>query len=372
MEEEICLLDPRVAPRGKGNRQRSLGRPTRPPGSRQMESAATASPYKESLEKDKHAFFYHSTPGSYSHIWEQFAIYNRFESSSILGQSFHIPQENDDTALQQDSARCFNCGDPDHKVSACPLPANRELISLSRQYYHFFNGSSGPWQRVHTFESHRQQRLDWLEEFQPGEIRGDLLKSALVGNTEEWLRNICTWGYPPGWISDVDPRELVRAKIWSEYDFDNDSLETFEIHGEDEVEAIVIGHNDAEDDPGLDDCAGNASSNNQNEVLLSPITRWAAYPNRYFSTDLLCPHIPTVPSLFPPSWDDTSFVDTTAYLRQHLLSSTPPPPSISPPPLPPDSPIAGVPSLPSSKPYHSHPLSTSIGSESDMELSDSE
>jgi zinc finger CCHC domain-containing protein 8 len=293
-----------------------------------------------------------------------------------LGQHLDVSEETDNLILQQGIPRCFNCGDPDHKVSACPLPANRQLIALSRQYYQIFQGSIGPqWQRIHTFESRRQQRLDWLDEFHPGEIRGELLQDALAESNEEWLKTICAWGYPPGWISDDDPRNRVRARIWNEYDCGNDSSEVFEIHGDDDVEAVpILINNGAEED-------GSAISDNQDEKSLdkqvldsesihnsTPMKRWAKYPIRYFSSDFLFPYTPAKLSLPPPSWDDTSFIDTKAYLCQHDRSfSRPPSPSGAPPPLPPETPAA-VPPLPLSKQH----FSSLLDSESDMEMSDSE
>jgi len=360
-----------------------------------MEPITTRNASRETLELDTSSFFYHSTPGSYSYTWEQSSIYSRIESSAILGQPLEVPEETDNLIVHQSTSRCFNCGDSEHIVSACSLPTNRELIALSRQYYQFYHGTLGPqWQRVHSFESRRQQRLDWLEEFQPGEIRGELLQDALAESNEEWLRTICAWGYPPGWISDVDPRNRVRARIWNEYDCDNDSLEVFEIHGEDDIEGIPILINN-DDEEGADrEQHGNAVSDNQNEILSGkhslsksqepdiirnaiPMKRWAQYPSRYFSSDLLFPYAPAIPGLPPPSWDNTSFVNTTAYLCQYYpsFSTPPPPPSVSPPPLPPET--LAVPSpapipLSESLAYHSLFQISSVVSESDMEFSDSE
>ena len=334
-----------------------------------MEPSTTSKTRNEvegALEFNTTSFFYHSTPGSYSHSWEQSTIYNRIESSAILGQ------QSNDSEETETLSRCFNCGDPKHKVSACSLPANRDVIALSRQYYHFFHGDSEPqWPRIHIFESRRQQRLDWLEAFRPGEIRGELLQFALAGSIE-WLKNICVWGYPPGWFSEIDPRERVKARIWNEYDWDDhDSSEMFEIYREDEVEQISI---NAEEEPDLGKDDGNTVLDNHQAEMLSNkqilrndihgtgMKRWARYPNQYFSSELLFVYTPTAPSSLPPSWDDTSFVDTTAYLFQHYFSSRPPSPSVSPPPLPP----TAVPHLPpASEPY------LSPSSESDMELSDS-
>jgi len=51
--------------------------------------------------------------------------------------------------------------------------------------------------------------------------------------------------------------------------------------------------------------------------------RWATYPNSYFSSDLLIPYSPSAVVSPPSTWEDTSFADTSAYLRQgapHYIS----------------------------------------------------
>jgi zinc finger CCHC domain-containing protein 8 len=240
--------------------------------------------------------------------------------------------------------------------------------------------------------------LDWLEEFVPGEIRGQLLQSALAESNEEWLKNICAWGYPPGWISMFDPRERVRDRIWNEDDGDKDSLsEDFEIHGEEDAVEHVSFHGgpirSSHESGGnvmenkKDVCRDDLFSNHilpEDSHSDTRAGRWAAYPNSYFSSEFLFQYIKSKPSL-PPSWDDTPFHDTMAYLNQFHVqhdrslpsrssdSMPPPPPLESPPPLPPIFPPRfsshGPPTLPSSRtpelPIHSlHEV------ESDMELSD--
>ncbi|OAX41568.1 hypothetical protein K503DRAFT_668029, partial [Rhizopogon vinicolor AM-OR11-026] len=67
---------------------------------------------------------------------------------------------------------CFNCGSPDHTISSCPEPHNRPLIALSRQLFNFLHSDrqTGEPGRLHIVEAWKQQRLEWLEVFQPGEV----------------------------------------------------------------------------------------------------------------------------------------------------------------------------------------------------------
>lgn len=395
MEEEVCLLDTRSTPRRQGNRQRTLGRTIGPPSSPRMGSAAAADEPCEVTAAV--SFFYHSTPGPYSYAWEQSGIYNRFDCS-VLGDS----SENVDNALSQDTSRCFNCGDSEHKLPACSLPLNRDLISLSRQYHQFFHGNSPQWKRLHVTESWRQQRLTWLEEFEPGEIRGQLLQSALTESNEEWLKNICAWGYPPGWVDKVDPRERVRDRIWSEDDFDKDFLDEItllEIHGEEHTIEHISLHTTAhfthDDDKNRSGNMNNIIQARQSDRVSTdghlsvdshtdiPTRRWAVYPNSYFSSEFLFQYSKVNPPT-PPSWDDTSFPDTVAYLNQfhvqyHSSPASlsrdyrPPPPQEAPPPLPPPLPSSLFPPGPSSllsSRIPGSPIHSLDEVESDMELSD--
>ena len=286
----------------------------------------------EAVEPYSVPFFYQSTPGPYSYTWEQSCVYHRADCM-VLGET-SSPLEDTADDVPQDISHCFNCGDPNHKVSACHLPSNRELIALSRQYHQFFHGNPPQWKRIHSVESWRQQRLDWLEIFAPGEIRGQLLHSALTDSREEWLKNICAWGYPPGWISVDDPRERARARIWSEHDADMDSLDMLKIFGEDDtVDEISFSFNGTHENGETNKDGEVTGMDNKNapspNLLLdkSPVNvnssefstqtkRWATYPNSYFSSDFLIPYTPPVVTSSPPAWDDTSFANTSAYLRR--------------------------------------------------------
>ncbi|KAF9532234.1 hypothetical protein CPB83DRAFT_807425 [Crepidotus variabilis] len=333
-------------------------------------------------------FFYHSNPGPYSHSWEQSGVYQRgiSEDEGFLGHSEDETVKDD--IVDTNNARCFNCGDPEHKVPDCPSRPNRDLIALSRQFYYFFQGNLPQWKRFHVVESWKYQRLDWLDEFEPGQIRGDLLGEALEDSNGELFKNICAWGYPPGWVCSVDPRNSVRTRIWSQNEgaMDLENEEIFEIYGEGDSSEhlplsasvnVPLGHTDNADDKASSTliASDDTSDEETNKGDTHPV-RWATYPNDYFSSSHLFVYT-TNPSLIPStSWDDTSFENTLDYLHQHQ-PKPPPPPSEEPPPLPP-SPL-GHPPPPSSSPllniispsYIQEPKLDALSKEeSDMELSD--
>src|SRR6266550_5038406 len=111
---------------------------------------------------DSYPFFYDSRPDG----WIPAGTYIR-DSEIILGD-VDIPSE---VHSENKSNSCFNCGSIYHLVGSCPLPRDHLRISLSRQYYNFFKDDSScrPERLVDVFERQRQ-RLEWVEEFEPGTI----------------------------------------------------------------------------------------------------------------------------------------------------------------------------------------------------------
>jgi len=330
----------------------------------------------------------------YFNQWESFGIYERTDTY-VLGTEGENEEEEEDPTIQ---SRCFNCGHPDHKVTDCPIRANRELIALSRQYHDFYRSARGLGnsQRFHTVEAWRQQRLDWLEEFEPGTIKGELLKDAISYGNDEWLKNISVWGYPLGWVSHIDPRERVRDRIWNENNGDVEELEaaeSFEIHGDEEVvhvELVSFKHSENHEEvmakrtltPTTSRFPSPSISPSTPPLCSMPPIRWATYPTSYFSSQALVLYNPPTRS---ESWDSSAFNDTDTYLNQFSASNQsnqPPPPQDEPPPLPPAPPGIG----PSQNTlYPSQFASTIVAipiegkqdveqdmSECDMELSDSD
>lgn len=420
MEEEICLLDSSTASRRQGNCKRSLGRTHCLSSSERMgpKPIPSGDGAADGQTSELAApFFYHISSDPLPYGWEPSGIYQRADHG-ILGDQDDTESGTNETL--QDSVHCFNCGHPEHKVPDCPFRPDRDLIALSRQYYLFFQGTLGlgKFQRIHAVEASRQERLNWLEEFEPGNIQGGPLKEALESSNEEWLRNISLWGYPPGWISETHPREIIRSRIWEENngdvadDLEGDSF--FEIHGDGHaVETVsfqgafqAITHSPVNASSTTQDTHSDTSSPCSNPSShdsestdceppqhfppLQPI-RWANYPPSYFSSHHLIPYVPPLRST--ESWSSTLFADTETYLYQ-FHSRPPPPPEEEPPPLPPPVappplPITSVPPSPPPPPplqqgIHPHPgfptqRQSSISecsqidtSDSDMELSDSE
>ena len=279
--------------------------------------------------------------------WGSFGIYERADTY-ILGTE----RENDEDEDPTIQSRCFNCGHLDHKVTDCPIRANRELIALSRQYHDFYQSARGlgNTQRFHTVEAWRQQRLDWLEEFQPGTIKGELLKDAICDGNEEWLKNISVWGYPLGWVSHIDPRERVRDRIWNENNGDVEELEVtgnFEIHGDEGVELLSFEDTESIEEvtakrtptPTTSGFPSPSISPSAPPLCSMPPIRWANYPTSYFSSQALLLYNPPTRS---ESWDSNVFNDTDSYLNQFSASNQPPPPQDEPPPLPPGPPGFGL------------------------------
>lgn len=305
--------------------------------------------------------------------------------------------------------RCFNCGEPGHEVSSCSQHRDHALISLSRQMHNFFKEESfASSQRLHEVEGWRRQRLAWLEEFEPGQVRGGLLRDALglrdgdVGEYVEWLRNMAIWGYPKGWIGDIDPRLQVWKILTGEDrqdDLDN-SDETFIITGEyreelrlpSEVHAApTLRDNDNTSAPDSES-SGTPPEQTVDERRSHPL-RWATYPDTYFLSSKLFVYngegVPGPAYQTPSSAVSSSFNAERQALWDRIVSGShasapmpplpsdllPPPPPLSPPPLPPASPPPPHPSntppltltgvLPSAK--HSK-----LNNDSDMDLSDAD
>ena len=340
-------------------------------------------------------------------------IYER-STSNILGA-----ETEDRSPLDGSVTHCFNCGSTHHIVSSCPAPYNTELIALSRQMYNFFKPSRSTEQMTLSAAAEfKHQRHQWTKGFEPGHIRGPLLREALglhdddVCSSLPWLKNMADWGYPSGWFSEEDPRERVFQRIDSLFVESVDPGEGnhfLAIFGDDTVEILDISSplvckpfrregTERVEDPR--ECPV-IQLDQAEQVELGRSRRWATYPSSYFSSDLLPVYNGT---RLPPILPMTSSTFTT---ERHLLweriqhdadstrmqglvsqgigkvpqhnSSSPPPPIAPPPPLPP---LPPMPPLPPPTPAANsevddalpgaHQADTSRDGESDMEMSDSD
>lgn len=180
-------------------------------------------------------------------------------AGSILGT--HAPGNCDDTPAEEHRRHvraerlCFNCGEPGHAVPQCPLPRDRERIRQSRLEFEqnktLRSGDSeiNAYARLHEQVASAQQRLQWLDEFVPGQPSTELIRALTwdaASATDDrddreaelhaptldlpHLRNMLVWGYPPGWIAPYDPIKLVRHRIQHDTDWnDAEMLRGFDV-----------------------------------------------------------------------------------------------------------------------------------------------
>lgn len=409
VEEEISVLDPGSSRRGQGGCEGQVGCPDGEPSFGQM--GVTAGEWGSGGQingehcepSTPHApiFF---VDGDVPQGWDPAGIYIR-DSEYILGED--SPPVSPDVG----KSRCFNCGSPDHIVSACPSPADRQLISLSRQLYNFTQASRGvlEFKRIHVVEEWRQKRLEWLEIFEPGEVRGSGLRDALGTSEGHWLKNMALWGYPKGWVSVRDPREHVRQLIWNESSDGSDDdleLEPFFIFDDNKVETVGASTAKLDMDAENDDATSTSTEDDSNTSNSDPVpTRWAQYPASHFASHLLPAYnglpLPPIshrgsstytpdrqelwqrivagmadPHVTPPWRLPHAFDSAQSSGNYPIGNSIPPPPSSKPPPLPPQPPppppSVEPPPLPPPPPSISEIIPSNDDEDMDMEVSDSE
>ncbi|KAF9495837.1 DUF836-domain-containing protein [Pleurotus eryngii] len=300
--------------------------------------------------------------GTYLGQFQPYGVYDRNHLQSALGSEQEV--EDDEAAASNGTKRvCFNCGVESHAVYNCPKPRNHELIALSRDLYNFTKGQSTQvlidYKRIHEVEGWRQQRLEWVNSFTPGEIRGELLIEALGPDAlqdvespaQEWLANMAIWGYPPGWAAPLDPQEEMRRRIMLGDDHpepsDNDHHdEPFQIYGEDEEPEQELPADEYE----CSDSSSTMQTSSSREGARSPsqqlpFKRWAKYPTTHFASELLPIYNGNA---LPASWNDSDLSpppsSTPPPLPPPPPEHTPPlPPSNTPPPLPPSQPPLQLP-----------------------------
>ncbi|KAK7467618.1 hypothetical protein VKT23_004671 [Stygiomarasmius scandens] len=307
-------------------------------------------------------------------------IYGR-NTETVLGPALDSSIDTDSSENDSDptpSSHCFNCGNPEHIVSACPFRVDKDLVSLSRDLYNFFKdyyGSSrigGDFSsRIHTVEEWKSARLRWLDQFVPGEIRGADLRDALGMNVDEegenaavgrkhkqasdqgeaqddWLRNMAIWGYPPGWATcreEDSPYDVIRERILGQFSDEDETADFLMFGDEGAVETIPLARpNETSDIP---------SSPSSTQSSPRKTHRWASYPATHFSSEMLPVYngsaLPPIdgsePELMSRRVRSSTFNDE---LWASIVSANhnPPPPPSEPPPLPPPPPSVPPPPLP--------------------------
>lgn len=355
LEEKICLLDPGAASRRERSGERAMGRN---PCDGSVGQVGGGEPEEEWQRiDDSQLFFVHdSTTSNYWDWWMGRGMvgYERIETELVLGDSL----ESDEEDIAVTEHRCFNCGSPTHLVTSCPQPHNHAVVDLSRQLANFYRNIDGKqvMQRIHVVEGWKQQRLDWLSSFEPGEIRGPLLRDALglnpgdIGDDVPWLQSMAYWGYPKGWTGGIDPREQMRKRILAD---DDSMLFGSEVN----PNSSMIVFNDIGDEETVDlrDAAEEPPSHIS--PALGKFQRWASYPKSQFLYTLL----PIFSGHTLPPLESESFTLERQKIWHELINQPPPAPTSTPPPLPSTPPPPPLPPLPDDE-----------DSEEDMDLSDSD
>lgn len=372
LEEEVCLVDSSITYRRERSRERKVGREQRDLGAGRVgeESSRTGgeSGLGEPVEHqgareviggvmyegapgagyDSGAVGGSSTLGYVAHNFQQDMHLHAYASTSHSDLSYEYILDDalgseslDTSSLPKITNRCFNCGSPSHSVPACPETRDHALISLSRQIFEFLRAGRGydPSLTLAAAAEWKRSHLQYLDEFVPGEIKGETLRDALglkegdVGERVPWLENMAKWGYPRGWAAEVDPRISIRRraeeKFGEDVDIDEDYGD-FLIFGGDEHERLDLTQYTAtdsrlrdsdtedgeetetenEDDVNESSACSSTMSESESDTssTLSSHTRarstsgtplpssppdqiglrrWAKYPNTYFSGDLL-------------------------------------------------------------------------------------
>ncbi|KAN0077015.1 hypothetical protein V8E55_010870 [Tylopilus felleus] len=364
VEEEIRLLDTRATSGREGDSQGSLGCLHSSRGVETTGCEPRVPTIHGMTDCPSDCFIVDTTPIYSSALYLPHYLYDRIPGGALGDEKDELlPSSRQDTRL------CFNRGSPDHAVASCPEPIDRQLVSLSRQLFNFLHPDhiGQETTRFYIAERWRQQRLEWLRTYEPGVIRGPFLREALglqeedPGNTVEWLRSIAYLGYPPGWVGCRDPRELVCSRIL------DDEAEGQVTASEWESFTIFEG---TDDDEEIDlTLCGLGGSSIPSPVTSSSgdveLTRWATYPNTYFSSTALSVYngAPLGKVHSSPPQVSVTFTPERRALWERILSGAldtngtssvppwqlpgafgattvdkeivPPPPSTTPPPLPP-------------------------------------
>ncbi|CAE6459096.1 unnamed protein product [Rhizoctonia solani] len=292
--------------------------------------------------------------------------YTTTEPAFMLGSSQDTsladdepPYDPDAEYVQPGTKQCFNCMATTHIVSDCPYKRDHQHVSLARADYGSRGGNTTRSMRFHEAEEVLKRRTELAKTFEPGYIRGELLRGALglneyYGGGDEdlpWYHSMCDWGYPPGWVSDRDPRNRIMERINSNGRYEsNDQFPSLAIFDEYSESLTHLS-------PGLETLNSKSSASPPlldklpppppdlpppppNEPppatppppdsLPYPPRRWVNYRTTLFQSErlpisLVSRPLPALPEAPPPP-----------------CGPPPPPPSSPPPPPPPSSPPKGL------------------------------
>ncbi|KAG8863066.1 hypothetical protein FRB96_009246 [Tulasnella sp. 330] len=257
---------------------------------------------------------------------------------------------------------CFNCDSLLHQLTTCPLPRDRFRIEANKRRWAEMrdeNSASAGTERFFERPMWVEQRLRWVDEFQPGRIKGPGLREAIGlpslvatdldenlskdkdvempwydgGNAEGSGGGMMFWGYPPGWTGTEDPVELMRARIMRPSE-DSLGMEaepvTLELHGDEDKttspEVILLNSINATTHPLLQYVVSPDKLSPSTDAILKA-KRWAYYHTTLFSSDLLtisnvsCPLPPPPPSQPQPSPSPAASSSTFTQDRRNLWAA---------------------------------------------------
>ncbi|EUC55914.1 DUF836 family protein [Rhizoctonia solani AG-3 Rhs1AP] len=153
----------------------------------------------------------------------QVTQYTTAESTSTLGVPLQDasladdepPYDPDAEYIESGAKQCFNCMATTHIVSDCPHKRHPQHIALARADYGSRGGNTTRSVRLHEAQEIFKRRMEFTRTFEPGYVQGELLReslrlSSVYGGGDEdlpWYYTMCDWGYPPGWVSDIDNRD---------------------------------------------------------------------------------------------------------------------------------------------------------------------
>ncbi|CAE6421322.1 unnamed protein product [Rhizoctonia solani] len=282
------------------------------------------------------------------------------------------PYDPDAEYVESGAKQCFNCMATTHIVSDCPYKRDPQHIALARADYGSRGGNTTRSMRLHEAEDIFKRRMEFAGTFEPGYIQGETLREGLGlskaygGGNEDlpWYYTMCDWGYPPGWVSDIDPRSKIVERINSTSKYElSEVFTSLAIFDDEHSGPLAISPNPSPHEPD-DDLSIIPSATHESPSNVLPDSQAPPPPPEDLPFDELPPPPPDLPPLPPDEPPPVSPLPpdslpfpprrwvhyrTTLFQSERLpislvtrplpaLAEAPPPPPSGPPPPPPSAP----------------------------------